>query len=166
MKEEMSTFRRSLDDEWRRGLLDKLEADLESFISEKAPEIRAALKNKNSTMIRAAGKKKETGVLTDQEMMDLVVRRILWRHGTINPRRDLEDQQKEIEEEIWYEGERIQGPVTTKRREEIARHWSRLHAARWREWHVMELLYTWEKKSPKFMKLILPSKTTRRKKKS
>ncbi len=162
---EMSTFRRSLDDEWRRGLLDKLEGDLETFLQENVNDIRKALKNRDTTMIRAAGKKKTSGELTDQEMVDLVVRRILWRRGTVNPRHDLEDQQNQIDQEIWYEGERIQGPVSGKRREEIARHWAHLHAARWREWHVMELLYTWEKKSPKFMKLILNSNTARRKKK-
>ena len=162
----MSTFRRSLDNEWKKGLLDKLESDLGSFLKENAVEIRRALKNRDTTMIRAAGKKKASGELTDQEMLDLVVRRILWRRGTVNPRHDLEDQKRRIDEEIWYEGERTQEPVGTKRREEIARHWSHLHAARWREWHVMELLYTWEKMNSKFMKLILTSNTTRRKKKS
>ena len=157
---EMSTFRRSLDDEWRRGLLGKIEADLNEFLEEHAKEIRIALKNRDTTMIRAAGKKKSNGQLSDQEMLDLVVRRILWRRGTVHPRHDLEEQQKEIDQEIWYEGERTQGPVTTKRREEIARHWAHLHAARWREWHVMELLYTWEKMTPQIMKLI--SNTTRR----
>ncbi len=162
----MSTFRRSLDDEWKKGLLGRLETDLGDFIQKNSEVIREALMNRDTTMIRAAGKKKQDGKLSDQEMVDLVVRRILWRRGTVNPKQDLEDQQKQIDQEIWYEGERIQGPVATTRREEIARHWSHLHAARWREWHVMELLYTWEKLSPKFMKLILTSNTSRRKKKS
>ncbi|GEM_PF-2486173 len=158
----MSTFLRTLEEEWGKGRLKELEADLEQFLRKHASEIRSAIRNRDHTMIRVVGRLHDHGKLDDQEMIDLCVRSILRRCGTVNPRKDIEEQAREISKEIWFEGERICGPVSAQRQEEIARMWAHLHATKWREWRLREILFTWEKKLPDFLRIILERSTTER----
>lgn len=158
----MSTFLETLEDAWQKGRLKDLEADLERFIRKHAEEIRASVRTRDQTVIRVAGHMHDQGRITDREMIDLSVRAILRRCGTVNPKRDIIEQYKEISNEIWYEGERICGPVPLQRQEEIARTWAHMHAAKWREWRLREILFTWEKKIADFMKLLMDGGTTAR----
>lgn len=144
----MATPTDPLEDEWQKGKLRDLELDLEHFVRLHADEIRAACR------------------LPEPDHIDSLVRIMIRRRGTVNPRRDILDQAKEISNEIWWEGERICGPVPQNRQEEIARNWAHQHAANWREWRLREILYTWEKNLPRFIKMIVdrrePGTTTRR----
>lgn len=140
-----------LEDEWQKGKLKDLEGDLEHFVRIHLDEIRAS------------ALKPET---PPDQCVDDCVRYLIRRRGTVNPRRDIQDQAKEICNEIWWEGERICGPVPQNRQEEIARNWAHQHAAKWREWRLRALLFAWEKNLPRFLRMILdrrdPSASTRR----
>jgi hypothetical protein len=157
----MSTFDDSLEREWEQGLLQELERDLEQFVRKNAEKIRAALKSGELPLVKAAEKLRDTGKVSDREMVDICVRSLLRKCGTVNAKRDLELQCRQIRNEIWYEGERMCGPVPEPRQEEIARTWAHLHAAKWREWRLREIIFTWEKKLPEFIQIILERGTTR-----
>lgn len=158
----MVTLRESLEDAWKKGELRDLEADLEQFIRRHAQEIRDSAQNRDQTVLRVAGRMLDGGKIGDREMIDLCVRTFLRRCGSVNPKRDILEQAKQISNEIWYEGERLCGPVSSGRQEEIARAWAHLHASRWREWKLAEILFTWEKRHADFMRLIQERGTTDR----
>jgi hypothetical protein len=144
-----------LEEEWQKGKLKDLERDLEDFLRSHADEIRSAALKPEAP--------------PDQTLIDHCVRHLIRRRGTVNPKRDILDQAREISNEIWWEGERICGPVPQNRQEEIARNWAHTHAAKWREWRLREILYAWEKNIPRFIKLILDrrdSSSTRRHKRA
>lgn len=159
----MSTFLQSLEDEWERGQLRDLEVDLEEFVRKHAHQIREAIASRNQTVVRVAASRLEKGLISDQQMIDLCVRAFLHRCGTINPKKDVAEQCKQIKNEVWYEGERTRSAVPENRQEEIAQTWAHLHAAQWREWRLREILFTWEKKLAQFIQIIADrGSTTRR----
>lgn len=158
----MATFLNSLEEEWEKGLLQELEADLERFLRKHADEIRDAVQHPGQTMVRLARSPSDKETVSDQRLIDLCVRSLIQKIGCVNAKRDVEEQKKQIHNEIWFEGERIQGPVPPERQEQIAQMWAHLHAAKWREWRLQEILFTWEKKLAQFMRLILEPGTTTR----
>lgn len=150
----MTSVLHALDDLWRKGQLRELEKDLDAFIREHLAEIRRALREEKTAGLEVARRRYRQGDLTDRQLVDYCVRAVLRRRGTCNARRDIQEQMGEIEKEVWYEGERLRGPVTPARREEIARSWARRHASMWREWRLYQLLYIWEKKVDAYVDLI------------
>ncbi|MBL9201266.1 MAG: hypothetical protein JNL39_12210 [Opitutaceae bacterium] len=55
---------------------------------------------------------------------------------SVNMPEELRAQMKEIENEIWY-----QGATTAAERLRVKLEWTRVHAASWRRWRVLEYLY-------------------------
>lgn len=157
----MSAVFRELDDLWKKGQLRQLEEDLDRFIRENLGEIRSVLREGKAAALVVARQRYTSGEITDRQLVDLCVREVLRRRGSCNPRRDIEEQRGEIEREVWYEGEREKQPVSTARREEIARAWARRHAPKWREWRLYQLLYIWDKKLDQYLGLISPREETR-----
>ena len=144
---------RTLDELWARGELRELEEDLDSFVRRHAKEIQDALlgarKFKGLTVAR---QRKERGEISDNQLLDFCVRSLIRSCGSVNPKKDIDEQKKEIENEIWFEGERSRCEVNEDKREEIARAWAQLHASKWREWRLYKLLYIWQKKCEVYFK--------------
>lgn len=146
-----------LEDLWQNGQMRDLEGDLDLFIRDHLTDIRGALREGKARGLDVARRRYTRGEITDHDLVDFCVRSILMRRQTCNPRRDIQEQVREINKEVWYEGERCQVPVTPERREEIARKWASTHAPRWREWRLYQLLYVWQKKADDYVRMISTS---------
>ncbi len=144
----------ALDELWRQGRLKDLEEDLDRFIRSNLEEIRKALREGQDRDLDLARRRYSRGELNDRQMVDFCVRTVLRRRGSCNPRRDILEQWKEIEKEVWYEGERRNGPVPADIRDRIAVSWCRSHAGNWRDWRIFQLLYIWDKKADEYTRLI------------
>ncbi len=153
----MSTFIQSLEDLWSKGQLQDVEQDLDCFIRQNLPDLKRAIREGRFVGQEVARRRYSKGEISDRQLVDFCVRSVIRKRGTCNARRDIEEQRHEIEKEVWYEGERRRLPISTERREEIARSWARHHASNWREWRLFQLLYVWEKKAEQYLRLISES---------
>lgn len=150
----MDSVVESLDRLWAAGELRTLEADLDRFIREHVPEIRHAAQRERGGGLGLARLRRVRGEITDRQFLDFCVRAVLRRRGSCNPVRDIHEQRSAIEREVWYEGERRHAPVARERREQIARAWAVRHAPQWREWHLLQMLYVWQKKADEYLELL------------
>jgi hypothetical protein len=150
----MGAFLNTLEELWKKGRLREVERDLDRFIHHHLGEIRLLLREGKAAGLNVARRRYTEGAITDRQLVDFCVRAVLRKSGSCNPRRDIEEQRHEIEKEVWYEGERLRGPVPPDLRERIARAWASRHALRWREWRLYELLYVWDKKADEYVGLI------------
>jgi hypothetical protein len=134
-----------LDELWNRGQLRDLERDLDDFIASRRDEIARAL---HAAKRRAAALEPQGGaaISPDAALLDGCVRSLVRRVGSVNPQSDMAEQRREIENEIWYEGERRNAPVAEERREAIACDWVARYAAVWREWRILKILHVWSRK--------------------
>lgn len=150
----MSTFIKSLEDLWAKGQLEAVEQDLDCFIRQNLPDLRKAVREGRFAGQSVARRRYSKGEISDRQLVDFCVRSVIRKRGTCNARRDIEEQCREIEKEVWYEGERRRRPISPERREEIARSWARHHASNWREWRLFQLLYVWDKKAEQYLRLL------------
>jgi hypothetical protein len=150
----MATFLKSLEDLWKSGQLKDLEQDLDCFIRSNLPDLRKAIREGKSVGEVLARRRHRRGEISDRQFVDFCVRSVLRRKGSCNPGRDIEEQRREIEKEVWYEGERQRRPLPADRREDIARKWAKHHAPNWREWRLFQMLYVWEQKADQYLTLL------------
>lgn len=144
----------TLEELWKQGRLKDLEEDLDQFIRANLGEIRRLVREGKGDGLDIVRRRYERGEISDRHLVDYCVRSFLRRKGTCNPRRDIEAQRREIDNEIWYEGERLRQPVPPDLRDQIARLWCRRHARGWRDWRIFELLYVWDKTADKYVPLL------------
>jgi hypothetical protein len=150
----MPTFLKSLETLWSSGELRDMEQDLDCFIRSNLSDLRRTVREGRLGGQDLARRRHHQGALSKRQFVDFCVRSVLRRKGSCNPGRDIEDQRREIEKEVWFEGERARRAVPRERQEEIARNWARLHAPHWREWRLFQLLYVWERKADDYLRLI------------
>ncbi|MEK7469531.1 MAG: hypothetical protein AAB074_19335 [Planctomycetota bacterium] len=119
-----------LQTEWEKGRLSAIVRDLVEFV-----------RNHRSDILdyREAHLKKLRGArVTD----DLAIRLYILQVRSISPQGEIRDQLKEIEQEVWYRGERGEGQTD---RQQIAREWCMRHAPGWRDHRVMAIVFVLEK---------------------
>jgi len=150
----MSKVVDTLEELWRQGRLKDLEEDLDRFIRDHLGEIREWLRKGTGEGLEIVRRRYERGEISDRHFVDYCVRSFLRRKGSCNPRRDIEAQRREIDNEIWYEGERLRAPVPPDLRDQIAKLWCRRHARGWRDWRIFELLYVWDKMADRYVPLV------------
>jgi hypothetical protein len=73
---------------------------------------------------------------TDPENLLAAVNELIIRRGSMHMAKEMEDQKKEIENELWYRGEK--GPCD---RAGVQLEWTSRHAAAWRRWRIREYLF-------------------------
>lgn len=114
---------RVLETLWETGKLHRHLRSLERFYREKRPEFLTLLSNEPASR---------------RNLVELA-KQLVIQHGIIDHLAETLDQIKEIESEIW-----IQGENGNRDREAIAAEWTERHAARWREWRIKEYLFATE----------------------
>jgi hypothetical protein len=116
--------------EWESGRLAAIARDLVEFVRNHRLDILD---------YREAHLKKLRGAqVTD----DLAIRMYILQVRSISPQGEIRDQLKEIEQEVWYRGERGEGQMD---RQQIAREWCMRHAPGWRDHRVMAIVFVLEK---------------------
>lgn len=150
----MPSFLKSLEDLYKSGQLKDLEQDLDCFIRTHLVDLRRAIREGRQGGQEVARRRHRRGEISSREFTDYCVRSVLRRKGSCNPGRDIEEQRREIEKEVWYEGERARRPLPAERREDIARKWAQHHASNWREWRLFQMLFIWDKKADQYLRLI------------
>ena len=79
------------------------------------------------------------------------VRALLIQLGTVHPKNEMRDQMKAIHDEIWYRGERGEHD-----RSQIVANWTKLHAASWRRWRIMEYLFVLDREADAVISRVCP----------
>ncbi|MBD5781157.1 hypothetical protein IEN85_16780 [Pelagicoccus sp. NFK12] len=114
--------RQLLEQLWHAGRLQRHLAALERFYREKRDEFMQLL-----------------DTTSDNEEIIQIAKYLVAQNGIVDRLAETLDQIKEIESEIW-----IQGEVGNHDREKIAQEWTLRHARAWREWRIKEYLYAVE----------------------
>ncbi len=115
--------RQQLERLWHSGRLQRHLEALERFYREKRHEFRQLLKT-----------------TTDSDELVEVAKLLVIENGIVDRLSETLDQIKEIESEIWIQGER-----GNHDRERIAEEWTRRYAQAWREWRIKEYLFAVER---------------------
>lgn len=115
--------------EWEKGRLAPIARDLVEFVRNHRADILE---------YREAHLKKLRGAPSSD---DLALRMYILQVRSISPQGEIRDQLKEIEQEIWYRGER----GSQVDRQEVAREWCLRHAPGWRDHRVMAIVFVLEK---------------------
>jgi len=92
---------------------------------------------------------KDMGVDTPTD--ELAVKLFILKTRSINPATEIKTELKEIEKEIWYQGEKTK---SLPDRNKIAIEWCKLHAPGWRDNWVFAALYVFEHDKPYYLKLL------------
>lgn len=115
---------RVLESLWDSGKLRRHQRALERFYREKRPEFLQLL----------------SAEPTHKRNLVELAKQLVIQHGIVDHLLETLDQIREIESEIWIQGER-----GNHDRERIAAEWTERHAAEWREWRIKEYLYATER---------------------
>lgn len=114
--------RQLLEQLWHSGRLQRHLDALERFYREKRKDFKQLL-----------------DTTSDNDQIVLIAKYLVAQNGIVDRLAETLDQIKEIEAEIW-----IQGETGNHDREKIAAEWTQRHARAWREWRVKEYLYAVE----------------------
>ncbi len=125
--------------EWDAGRLAPISRDLVEFVRNHRADI---LEYRDSHLKKLKGAR-----LSD----DLAIRMYILQVRSIAPQGEIKDQLKEIEQEIWYRGERGAGEIN---RQEIAREWCMRHAPGWRDHRVMAIVFVLEKMKEQLLAIL------------
>ncbi len=115
--------RQQLEALWHSGRLQRHLDALERFYSTKQHEFKELLKTTD-----------------DSDELVEVAKLLVVQNGIVDQLTETLDQIKEIESEIWIQGER-----GNYDRDQIAVEWTERYAASWREWRIKEYLYAVER---------------------
>ncbi len=115
--------RQQLEHLWDSGRLQRHLEALERFYRERRHEFRQLLNTS-----------------TDNDELVEVAKLLVIENGIVDRLSETLDQIKEIESEIW-----IQGEHGNHDRERIAEEWTRRYAQAWREWRIKEYLFAVER---------------------
>ena len=115
--------RHYLDELWHSGRLQRHLDALERFYRKKRHELRELLKTS-----------------TDSAELVEKAKYLVIENGIVDQLTETLDQIKEIESEIWIQGER-----GNYDRQKIAEEWTVRYASSWREWRLKEYLYAVER---------------------
>jgi len=135
----MSDELKKLSQEYCLGRYNELEKDLEAFIT----------KNKEAIRKFKSDEVKDMGVDTPTD--ELAVKLFILKTRSINPATEIKTELKEIEKEIWYQGEKTK---SLPDRNKIAIEWCKLHAPGWRDNWVFAALYVFEHNKAHYIKLL------------
>jgi hypothetical protein len=72
----------------------------------------------------------------DPDALITATQRLICEYRSIDLPAELRDQMREIQNEVWYRGEK--GDYDSAR---IQREWAERHAHNWRRWRIIEYLY-------------------------
>lgn len=112
-----------LEMEWRDGKLTSHQAHILKFADQ----------NRDAILRRTSGEMDEPSVVK-------ATRQMIAELGTIQPAAELRDQIQEIQNTIWFGGQR--GDYDHAR---IKREWTEHHAANWRRWRIQQYLLVVER---------------------
>ncbi len=115
--------RQHLEQLWHSGRLQRHLDALERFYREKRHEFRQLL-----------------DATSDNDEVIEIAKYLVVENGIVDRLAETLDQLKEIESEIW-----IQGEHGNHDREKIVEEWTLRHARSWREWRIKEYLYAVER---------------------
>lgn len=115
--------RRQLEQLWHSGRLQRHLDALERFYREKRHEFNELLKTS-----------------TDSDELVAVAKLLVVENVIVDQLAETLDQIKEIESEIWIQGER-----GNHDRDQIAAEWTQRYASAWREWRLKEYLFAVER---------------------
>lgn len=115
--------RQLLEQLWQAGRLQRHLDALERFYRQKRDEFKQLL-----------------DTTSDNEEIVQIAQYLVAQSGIVDRLTETLDQIKEIESEIW-----IQGEVGNHDRDKIAEEWTLRHARAWREWRIKEYLYAVER---------------------
>ncbi|EDY82191.1 hypothetical protein VDG1235_1811 [Verrucomicrobiia bacterium DG1235] len=118
-----NTERRTLEQLWHAGHLQRHLDALERFYRAKRQEIQDLLANRQDT-----------------DSLVEIAKQLVIKNGIVDRIAETVDQIEAIESEIWIQGER-----GNYDRDRIAAEWASRHAAEWREWRIKEYLYATER---------------------
>jgi len=76
------------------------------------------------------------GAAADSAVLLAATKRLIAECGSMHLAGELKDQRREIENELWYRGERGEHD-----RAGIQQDWTARHAAAWRRWRIQEYLF-------------------------
>jgi hypothetical protein len=116
---------KTLSEEWETGKLQALSGYLLEFIDRHRDEI-----------LKLAGTSKSAGKRVE------AFKKLVRQRGYIHLPLDMADQIHEINNEIWYQGEK--GDFNRQKIKEI---WTVKHASTWRRWRVKQILYIIDRRS-------------------
>ncbi|MDQ8180731.1 hypothetical protein [Pelagicoccus sp. SDUM812005] len=114
--------RQLLEQLWHSGRLQRHLDALERFYREKREEFKQLL-----------------DTTSDNDELVEIAQYLVVQSGIVDRLAETLDQIKEIESEIW-----IQGELGNHDRNKIAEEWTLRHARSWREWRIKEYLYAVE----------------------
>ncbi len=121
-----------IEERYHKGELHSITAHLVEFVTRHRDEIHE--------MVKANG--------SDQHLLD-AVKNMVQQRGSIHLPSEMADQIKEINNEIWYRGEK--GDLD---RSKIKEEWAMKYAAMWRQFRIKEILYVVDRKKDEILSVL------------
>ncbi|NLB64228.1 MAG: hypothetical protein GX801_09020 [Fibrobacter sp.] len=127
--------RETVEEKYAKGELSSIQKRLEEFIRRHSKSIYDVAKDE----------KDEPGA---KELMD-AIRILLLSKGTVHPPSEMADIIREINKEIWYQGEKGERDI-----QKIGELWEQKYAFQWREARMFETFVVLEKNEKRALELL------------